>query len=38
MSRPKIGYARLLVARNMIMVVNSAGSGYVINLGNTSGP
>ena len=38
MSRPKIGYARLLVARNMIMVVRIPGYRYVINLGNTLEP
>ena len=35
MSRPRIGYARLLVARNDIMVVNSTDVQQVINLGNT---
>ena len=36
MTGPRIGYARLLSARNMLMVVRIPGSGYVITLGNTS--
>ena len=37
-SRPEIGYARLLVARNMTMVVNSTDSQQVINLGHKPRP
>ena len=32
-SGPRIGYARLLVPRNILLVVRIAGCGYVIDLG-----
>ena len=35
---PRIGYARLVIARNNIVVVSIAGSDYVIYLGHTSKP
>ena len=38
MTRPEIGYARLVVARNNIVVVRIPGFQYVIYLGNTSKP
>ena len=37
-SRPRIGYARLLVLKNEEMVVNSADILDVITLGNTLEP
>ena len=36
--RPRIGYGRLLVARNNIVVVRITGCQQVINLGNTLEP
>ena len=38
MTGPRIGYARLLVARNTVMVVRIPGYTDVIYLGNTLEP
>ena len=37
-SGPRIGYARLVNARNILMVIRIAGFQQVIYLGNTSEP
>ena len=37
-SRPRIGYARLLKAKNILMVVRILGYSQVINLGNSLEP